>query len=76
MPLFVCQKCLHVENTALSDYWVQEMDAHERGGAFGPVCSECRTGDWHGQFPKTHINDTHYVEDGKFLKHKSEMLWH
>jgi hypothetical protein len=74
MPLFVCTRCHHVENTGLSSYFAKELEAHERGETFEPICSQCETDEWHGQFPRMHINDTHYVEDGKFLKHKSEML--
>ena len=42
MPLFVCEKCGCVENTALGNYWL----AKER------LCGECYTGSWHGRFPK------------------------
>jgi len=46
MPLFLCSECGSVENTALGEYW---MNKH-----YGePVrCSECATGQWHGEFPK------------------------
>lgn len=47
MPLFRCSKCGCVENTALSEFWVQRD--FEKAD---PVCSECRTGTWHGKFPK------------------------
>lgn len=42
MPLFQCQKCGALENTALGDFW----DSPEH------LCSECATGKWHGAFPK------------------------
>lgn len=74
MPLYVCSKCEAVDNTGLTNYWVAEMDAHEAGTKFEPLCSECETGEWHGRFTKQHVGDTDYVQDGKFLKHKSEML--
>ena len=74
MPLFVCMNCHAVENTALSSYFAQEVSAYEAGEVFSPLCSECKTGTWHGQFPKNDVCDTHYVPDGPFLKHKAEML--
>ena len=45
MPLFVCT-CGNVENTALGDYWNPQLE-----GKPGR-CSECVSGEWHGQFPK------------------------
>lgn len=42
MPLFVCDKCGCVENTALGRYWIKDMkdmwDADNEGMA---LCSEC-----------------------------------
>lgn len=47
MPLFRCSSCGCVENTALSEFWVQrDFEKVE------PKCSECRTGTWHGRFEK------------------------
>lgn len=64
MPMFVCDSCNSVENTALGVYWTKDM------GLFGEefngkaLCSECspetyydgsinkRGGKWHGRFPK------------------------
>ncbi|EPX84795.1 hypothetical protein [Salipiger mucosus] len=45
MPLFACQNCNAIENTAVGWYWCAKSfeDA---------ICSECRTGTWHGHFPK------------------------
>lgn len=46
MPLFKCSVCHCVENTALGHYWVPNSEGE-------PVlCSECHTGEWHGQFDK------------------------
>ena len=43
MPLFECDKCHCVENTACTmHYW----------GHPTKLCSECDTGTWHGQFDK------------------------
>lgn len=44
MPLFVCDGCVCIENTALGDYWTQPVGNRK--------CSACATGSWHGLFPK------------------------
>ena len=65
MPLFVCEKCGCVENTALGFYWsrnrVKCKDESLNGKA---LCSECAPqyyedgsksdfdGQWHGKFEK------------------------
>lgn len=67
MPLFVCMNCNAVENTALANYWADEMEAHEAGTPFVPKCSECWTGQWHGRFAKRDFADTDYTRNGKFL---------
>lgn len=47
MPLFECDQCHCVENTALGNYWMPHAYKD------GPVqCSECETGKWHGKFDK------------------------
>jgi len=59
MPLFECQKCHCVENTALSDgYWMNRTEG-------GPLhCSECATGTWHGRFPKRSAEGMLIDQDG------------
>jgi hypothetical protein len=54
MPSFMCTKCGCSENTALSGYWTQQMNAHERGEPFEPKCSQCNPeiGVWHGKWPR------------------------
>jgi len=42
MPLFECEKCNCVENTAFGKYWARDVKE----------CSECATGNWHGKFEK------------------------
>ena len=42
MSLFQCEKCGARENTALAQNWLDD----------GEICSECRTGQWHGVFEK------------------------
>ena len=47
MPLFICDACGCVENTATSDFWIQaRQDLPDRR------CSKCRTGTWHDVFPQ------------------------
>jgi hypothetical protein len=41
MPLFVCQSCRHVDNTALAHgYWTARVK----------LCTRCLTGTWHERF--------------------------
>ena len=42
MSLFQCEKCGARENTALAQNWLDGCE----------ICSECRTGIWHGVFEK------------------------
>lgn len=65
MPLFACTVCDAIENTAISDYWTQQLEAHETGKAFEPKCSECSTGTWHGEFPKRFAKAEGYVPDDR-----------
>lgn len=53
MPLFKCQKCGAVENTATGQYW----------GYDEKQCSECATGKWHGQFDKKNATESGYFKD-------------
>ena len=55
MPLFKCNQCGAVENTALGAYWHLWED---------PVCSECDTGQWHGKFEKVDADAKGYVSEG------------
>lgn len=66
MPLFVCDKCKAIENTACGHYW--GMDGKnwwkDQSLAGLALCSECMPteysdgsknkdgGKWHGRFPK------------------------
>lgn len=65
MPLFVCDECRSIDNTATGHYWTraltQWMDASKNGKA---LCSACAPteyddgsknpegGKWHGRFPR------------------------
>jgi len=60
MPLFKCEKCGCVENTALSNYWTRDFTTDDPViGQPSPMknpalCSECdpQIGRWHGEFPR------------------------
>ena len=46
VPLFVCDECGTVDNTALGGYWqaiLYDLPA---------LCAVCRTGKWHGHFDR------------------------
>lgn len=69
MSLFACSKCNAVENTALGYYWGAQLDKQP------PLCSECHTGTWHGEFDKTIFqgdDDPKYAvgTDGFLYSHK------
>jgi hypothetical protein len=48
MPLYECSKCHAVENTALTNFWM------DLGKDRPPLCSACDPdiGKWHGKFDK------------------------
>jgi hypothetical protein len=48
MPLFECEKCGTVDNTALTNFWMAQRDDKPK------LCSECdpEIGKWHGRFPR------------------------
>jgi hypothetical protein len=53
MPLFMCRKCGCVENTALGDYWLQNLQAHKARKPLEALCSACLPGrTWHGEFDR------------------------
>jgi hypothetical protein len=69
MPLYACSKCGTVDNTALGDYWAQQLDAKRRGVEFKPLCTECLTGVWHREFPKRTAEEAGYATDERgFLR--------
>jgi len=53
MPLFRCDTCGTVENTALANYWARRF-AGARGTEPPKLCSACdpTIGVWHGRFPR------------------------
>lgn len=74
MSLFRCTRCGCVENTACSDfYW----DKYEE--KIPVLCSECKTGKWHGEFPKKSADGYFYDKDD-LIYHPEEvdqvkMVW-
>ena len=71
MPLFRCEQCGCVENTALSDYWHRE----ERGDDKRALCSGCGPeGTWHGEFPQESA-DGRDSDPGGFLGPRGGGQW-
>lgn len=60
MPLFACERCNTVDNTALAHYW----------GRDEKLCSECGHGEWHGKFEKNDANKYQLNKHG-FLERKA-----
>jgi len=70
MPLFVCDKCKCVDNTALGHYWGSNQDFFDdefKGMAFCNGCAPPKYKDgtinrdsgeeWHNHFPKQSVED-------------------
>lgn len=55
MPLFICDLCGAVDNTALAEYWARPVKK----------CSECARGKWHGLFPKEQYDPKRHVGPAK-----------
>lgn len=69
MPLFVCDKCGCVDNTALGRYWSKDMECWDESNRGLALCTECAPthykdgkptnrgyGEWHDEFPKVKWN--------------------
>ncbi len=65
MPIFMCSKCKSIENTAVCDYW---GDVY-RKDPLPALCSECKTGKWHGVFEKKSSAGYAIGEDRFLYKH-------
>lgn len=65
-PLFVCEACGCIENTALATFWNRRYYTDPRA-----LCSECRPGStWHGRFPRRQYDPaTDHVQfkDGEWI---------
>ena|ERR1035437_9476176 len=55
MPIYRCEKCGNVDNTALTNFWTRKGPA---------LCSTCDTGKWHGAFPRTSADELLLGSDG------------
>ena len=67
MPLYICEKCHAIENTALTHYWYYDFNIDK----VSVLCSECTGGKWHGNFPKE-IATLKYLEENKKHFHNYE----
>ena len=78
MPLFICDKCGCIENTALGHFWSKDygyFGEELRGKA---LCSECmpttysdgstarKGGAWHGKFEKSFPTEDE-IKNGEFI---------
>ena len=70
MPIFKCDECGCVENTALSGYWWRKSNGKDKA-----LCSECdpKIGKWHGVFEKMPATEFYLGNDG-FLYHEDEVM--
>lgn len=73
MSLYRCTKCDVVENTACGEYWIQRIDAAEAERPFSPLCSQCLTGTWHGQFPREGVSADWVTDARGFLWRTSQL---
>jgi hypothetical protein len=69
MPLFRCQKCDCIEDTALCHYWsarLQELPT---------ICSACdpKIGKWHGEFPRKSAQGWGVQKDGFLFDIKGDV---
>jgi hypothetical protein len=61
MSLYQCEKCGGRENTATGSYWGEKVK----------LCSECKTGEWHGSFPKLLLPKNMFITNNAGnLEHK------
>lgn len=62
MPIFKCDKCGCVENTACSNYWTDKFANPPKP----TLCSECdpSLGKWHNKFPKESAEGLLLGKDG------------
>jgi hypothetical protein len=76
MPLFRCEHCNSVENTAVSNYWTRNMQPDLTSTTPRPaLCSACdpKIGVWHKQFAQKSANGMIVGHDG-FLYYESEFV--
>ena len=87
MPLFICEECGTIENTALGHYWskdhVKFKDSSKNNKALCSSCipaeyddsSETGRGKWHGKFPKETFDPKKHNPD-HYLNSKEYMEKH
>lgn len=61
MPLYRCDQCNCVENTALTHYWSRNRRTDTRA-----LCSACdpEINHWHGRFPRRSASGMHIDQSG------------
>lgn len=52
MPIFVCDICHAMDNSARDGNYWDRLLTDNRSKPFVIKCSECNTGKWHDKFPK------------------------
>lgn len=69
MPLYRCEQCGCIENTACSNYWMRKTRKQPL------ICSECdpEIGKWHGLFPK-HQADGMLIDESGHLWSRLDQL--
>ena len=79
MPVFECEKCGCVENTALCNYWVRksgyDFDTGGKAEVLPALCSECDPdiGKWHGKFAQVSAVGLAIGEDGFLYSHVAKV---
>ena len=78
MPLFRCEKCGCIENTALGHFWSRSIQDFKGTEFEKALCSECTPsfypdgsktkngGKWHGHFPKEQATE---IDKGKLANY-------
>ena len=65
MPLFICDCCGAVDNTACGgNFWIKNME--DRPDKIHDLCCKCYTGKWHDNFPYELCTATVYNEVGEW----------
>lgn len=72
MERFRCSRCGIIDETDTA-YWREKMQAASLRKEFAPLCAECKTGRWHGRFPKTPATG-HYLTTHGFVYTYDELL--
>jgi hypothetical protein len=88
MPLYRCEKCGCVENTALGNYWSRNIKSIWPDEFLGKaLCSECSPqvfrdgtrsdlGEWHDEFPKRSADGMLIDQEGFLWSREEQMPRH